>query len=275
MVVRVNEYPYFNEVPMMLFNYERIKRLNDLEFNVYNCIVTLDSKVLGMKIRDLAIASHVSTTVVLNFCKKMDCEGWTAFKIKYKEELQKNKAYESNEPITQQLIEHLQMYAQDTQKQDQLNKIVNLIYHSRRVIFIGAGPSGILAKYAALHFTTMEKTAQHIDSPYYPISEDDYHDTIVIALSVSGETKSVIQRLTRFKSLNATLVSITNTDENTMSKLSDLSLSYFVPQEEFYISEKLDEIHVTATTQIPVMYIIELMAKKFRKKKVLEQKNSN
>ena len=259
----------------MLFSYERIQRLNDLEFNVYNCITDLDAKVLNMKIRDLANASHVSTTVVLNFCKKMDCEGWTAFKIKYKEELQQARAFESNELVTKQIMDYLQMYAQDGKKQDQLDEVVDLIYHARRVIFIGAGPSGILAKYAALYFTTMAKTAQHIDSPYFPIPDEDYSDTIVIALSASGETKSVIQRLNRFKFLDATLVSITNTGENTMAKLADLSMSYSVPQEEFYVSEKLAEIHVTATTQIPVMYMIELMAKKFHQKKAVEHKASS
>jgi len=259
----------------VLFSYERIQRLNDLEFDVYNCITELDAKVLSMKIRDLADASHVSTTVVLNFCRKMDCEGWTAFKIKYKEELQQARASESNELVTKQIMDYLQMYVQDTQKQDQLDEVVDLIYRARRVIFIGAGPSGILSKYAALYFTTMAKTAQHIDSPYFPIPEDDYSDTIVIALSASGETKSVIQRCNRFKSLHATLVAITNTGDNTLSKLADVSMSYSVPQEEFYVSEKLAEIHVTATTAIPVMYMIELMAKKFHQKKVLESKVSD
>ena len=80
----------------------------------------------------------------------MDCEGWTAFKIKYKEELQQSRASESNELVTKQIMDYLQMYAQDGEKQDQLDKVVDLIYHARRIIFIGAGPSGILAKYAAL-----------------------------------------------------------------------------------------------------------------------------
>jgi len=251
----------------MLFTYERIQRLNDLEFDVYNMVTTLGEKVLAMKIRELADASHVSTTTVLNFCKKMDCDGWTAFKIKYKEERQQERAQPSNTLLTQPLIDYLQMFNQDKEKQQLLDKVVDLILKSRRVLFIGAGPSGILAKYAALYFTTMGKTAQHIDSPYFPIPEDDYQDTVVIALSVSGETKNVVQRLVRFKALNATLVAITNSEDNTMSKLSDISLSYAVPQEEFYVSEKLADIHVTATTQIPVMFLIELMAKAFHQKK--------
>ena len=255
----------------MLFSYERIKRLNDLEFNVYNCITDLDSRVLKMKIRELAEASHVSTTVVLNFCRKMDCEGWVVFKIKYKEELQQSKVSKSNQLASKQISDYFQMYAQDLKKQNQLDEVVNLIYHARSVIFIGAGPSGILAKYASLYFTTMGKTTQYIDTPYYPIPSEDYHDTVAIALSTSGETKSVIQRLNRFKTLGATLVSITNTGENTLAKLSDISISYSIPQEEFYVSETLAEIHITATTQIPTMYIIELMAKNFHEKKVTEE----
>jgi len=251
----------------MLFSYERIQRLNDLEFDVYNCILRLNAKVLTMKIRDLAQASHVSTTVILNFCRKMDCDGWIAFKVKYKEELQQEKGAKASEFTTDEVINYLQMYAKNLIEQDKLDKVVDLIYQMHRVIFIGAGSSGILAKYAAIYFTTLAKTAQHIDSPYYPIPEMDYSDTVVIALSVSGETKSVIQRLNRFKILNATLISITNAKASTMAKLSDISLFYSVPQEDFYVSEASAQIHVTATTGIPAMYMIELMAKKFYQRK--------
>lgn len=251
----------------MLFSYERIQRLNDLEFDVYNSIVKLSSKILTMKIRDLAETSHVSTTVVLNFCKKMDCDGWTSFKVRYKEELQQAKASQSNELLTNQVMDYLQMYVQDAQKQAQLDEVVDLILGARRVIFVGAGTSGILAKYAAVYFTSMSKTAQHIDSPYYSIPDEDYSDTVVFGLSASGETETVIWRLNRFKELHAVLVCITNNGNNTLSKLSDISMTYSVPHEEFYVSEQLTEIHVTATTSIPVMYMIELMAKKMRQKK--------
>ena len=67
-----------------MFKYEQVKDLNDLELEVYNYIMRHQEKVLEMKIRELAEGSHVSTTTVLRFCKKMGCNGYSEFKVKYK-----------------------------------------------------------------------------------------------------------------------------------------------------------------------------------------------
>lgn len=244
----------------MLFTYERVQRLNDLEFDVYSTILTLGDKVLNMKIRALAEEAHVSTTVILNFCKKVDCKGWTAFKTKYEEYLIENQ--KSVMSITAPIVDYFEMFDHDEEKLEKLNKVVDLICKSRKVIFIGAGTSGVLAKYGALYLSSMGKASQYIDSPYYSIPQEDYKGTIVIALSVSGETKSVISRLSRFKALNAALISFTNTENNTISKMADIPMTYYVPKEEFDIVEAIDQIHVTMTTQIPVLHLIETISKK-------------
>ena len=53
-----------------MFSYSQIQSLNDLELSVYNYIMDNKDKVRYMKIRELAAESHVSTTTILNFCKK-------------------------------------------------------------------------------------------------------------------------------------------------------------------------------------------------------------
>lgn len=244
----------------MLFTYERVQRLNDLEFDVYSTILTLGEKVLTMKIRTLAEEAHVSTTVILNFCRKVDCKGWTAFKTKFEGYLRDNQ--KQIVTISQPITDYFEMFEQDKEKQNTVDTIVASICGSRKVIFVGAGTSGVLAKYAALYLSSMGKPAQYIDSPYYSIPDEDYGQTIVIALSVSGETRSVINRLSRFKALNATLISFTNTDNNTITKMVDISVTYHVPEEEFDIVEAIDPIHVTMTTQLPVLHLIETISKK-------------
>lgn len=245
----------------MLFTYERIKQLNDLEFEVYNCVIKLGSSVLDMKIRQLADLAHVSTTVVLNFCKKMNCDGWTVFKIKYKESLQEKSL--SYRLITEPILDYLQVHDKDKDKQKQIDNAVDLINKARRVIFIGAGPSGVMAKYGALYLSNLGKSTQYIDLPYYPIPMEDYDDVVVVALSISGETVSVIHRLMRFKELGAKLIAITNAKGNTMSRMVDLPIFYHVPLEEFHISEKIAQFHINLTTQMPVMHLIETISKKY------------
>lgn len=192
----------------MLFTYERIQQLNDLEFAVYSTILNLDKRIIHMKIRTLADEAHVSTTVILNFCKKMDCDGWADFKLKFKEHTIRPTKAEMT--LTQPIIQYFSMYEQNKELKALLHNVIHLIRQSRKVLFIGAGPSGVLAKYGALYLSSMGKPAQYIDTPYYSIPEENLYNTIIIALSVSGETKSVINRLSRFKLLKATIISITN-----------------------------------------------------------------
>lgn len=249
---------------MALFTQERTSKLNDLEFEVYNCILKLERQVLHMKIRQLADMALVSTTVVLNFCKKMDCGGWTEFKLKYKESLEDEQSIDYTLSV-EPLVDSLRSFEKDDRKKRELECASRFVLESEQVIFVGAGPSGILAKYGGHYLSNLGKQSQYIDAPYYPTPSKDYSKVVVIGLSVSGETPSIISKLTTFKSLGAKIISITSTKENTVSRLSDLAFSYHVLQEEFYIDEKAAYIHVNMTSQIPVMYLIERISKGYDK----------
>lgn len=43
--------------------------------------------------------------------------------------------------------------------------------------------------------------------------------------------------------------------------MADTYLSYYVPHEEFTIAERTEQVHVTATIQIPVLHFIETISK--------------
>lgn len=55
-----------------MFTCQEIKSFNALELEVYNYIMRHQDQVVEMKIRELADATHVSTTTILRFCKKIE-----------------------------------------------------------------------------------------------------------------------------------------------------------------------------------------------------------
>ena len=67
-----------------MFSYEVIQSLNSLELTLYEYIMTNSKKVIYMRIRELADEAHVSTTTIFRFCKKLNCEGFSEFKVKFK-----------------------------------------------------------------------------------------------------------------------------------------------------------------------------------------------
>ncbi|PAC67237.1 RpiR family transcriptional regulator, partial [Enterobacter cloacae] len=67
-----------------MFSSEVISSFNEIESALYRYIMENSEKVVYMRIRDLADAAHISTSSVLRFCRKVNCEGFSEFKVKLK-----------------------------------------------------------------------------------------------------------------------------------------------------------------------------------------------
>lgn len=237
-----------------MFSYEILKSFNDLEMLVYHYIMEHKEEVKYMTIRALADAVHVSTSTVLRFCKKSGCDGYSEFRVKFKMYLQEEK---EKQPA-QDMEEILHFFHSVTSEayQQSIAVITEVVRHAKQLIFIGIGTSGILGKYGARYFSNLDKYSQHIEDPYFPITTN-LHDTVVIALSVSGETQQVIQLANRFKQHDYILISITNKSSSTLAKLSDYNLSY-------YVTERLVNQEYNITTQVPVIYLLETIGRLLR-----------
>ncbi len=231
-----------------MFNYEVIQSLNELELSLYSYIMKNRNKVVYMRIRELAEEAHVSTTTILRFCRKLKCEGFSEFKMYISEE--DNKKVRDD---TSEIINFLKKI-DNSDLDKKLDKLCDLAKAASNIIFLGIGSSGILCKYAARYFSSIGKFAVHIDDPFFPTNFSFYDNCLIIALSVSGETPTTIDSITRFKKEGCTIVSITNSEDCAISKISDLNLSYYVQQ------VKVGESDIT--TQLPVLYMIERIGKK-------------
>ncbi|OOM79065.1 MurR/RpiR family transcriptional regulator [Clostridium sp. BL-8] len=242
-----------------MFNYEIIQSLNDLELLLYRYIMKNAEKVVYMRIRELSDEAHVSTTTILRFCKKVNCEGYSEFKVKLKMHIQKNEENKISDDTS--IIIDFFKKLDNSELDRKLNVVCDFIKEARNVIFIGTGTSGILCKYAARYFSSIGRFAMYIDDPYFPRNYKMYEESVIIAISVSGETPTVIDHISNLKREHSTVISITNSENCTIAKISDLNISYYVQREKIGISD--------ITTQIPVLYIIESIGKRLHNK-VLE-----
>lgn len=235
-----------------MFSYNKIQSLNELELSLYNYIMKNSEKVVYMRIRELAKEAHVSTTTILRFCKKLDCEGFTEFKLKFKMYLEESNRRELTDN-TSMIIDFLKK-SQSEEYNYKLNTVCNEINKAENIIFMGIGFSGILSKYAARYFSVIGKKAIYIDDPFYPLPLDTSKNYVCVAVSVSGETSEVIDNINKLKQRGSKIISITNNENSTLAKISDLNISYYVQQ------EKIGNYDIT--TQIPVLYILEAIGRR-------------
>lgn len=230
-----------------MFTNEMITSFNELEISLYNYIIKNSEKVIYMRIRELADQTHVSTSTILRFCRKINCDGFSEFKVKLKLYLDrkeqsnlKSTKYFLSEFVERTLKGNFEAFIQDT---------AELVAKSGKVIFFGTGSSGILAEYGARYFSSLGKFASFIKDPFYPINSKDLKDSTAIILSVSGETDYTLKLANLLKSEGSRIVSITNSKNCTLAKISDINIAYYVT--ELYLGE------ANITTQIPVIYILE------------------
>ena len=239
---------------MSMFSHSAIASLNNLEMMVYNTVIKNRDQVMYMTIRELADAAGVSTTTVLRFCRKLKCDGYSEFRVRFKLYLEQNEPQQANFGASE-IISFFKSVNND-EFDTLLNNAVDIILSSERIIFVGAGTSGSLAKYGARFFS---KYSNHIDDPYFPVTNDMAKNALAIVLSVSGETEEILRFASQFSLHHCKVLSITSHEHSRLAKLADFNLSWHVPQTR--IAGVYD-----ITTQIPVIYILESLGRKLAKK---------
>ncbi|MBP1042706.1 MurR/RpiR family transcriptional regulator [Vagococcus sp. BWB3-3] len=242
----------------MLF-LDRTPDLTPFDLEIYKFISDNLEQVSYMRIRDLAKATHTSTTSIARFCKKFDCSGYAEFRIKLQLFLNEQHPEELTAVDETAYMDFLARTSQPLYR-DKLKDAVSLLQNKELVLFIGLGSSNIMAEYGALYFSSIFNMALRIEDPSnYPIDylSKSLSDKIcIIALSVSGETQEIINYLNHLNFSNSSIISITNSSKSTIAQLADVNIPYYIARES---SSGAD-----ITSQLPALYTIENLAKEVR-----------
>lgn len=236
-----------------LFPYESVRSFNETDIRVYKYVVAHMGKVRYMTIRELASELHLSTSSVLRFCNKVGCEGYSEFKKRLEQERRQGRETPPREDLRELLL-YFQRTATSAFEQ-KISQVVEMVREARKVIFVGQGSSGTLAKYGARYFSNMGKFSIGLEDTHYPITESEDNTTVVIALSESGETKEVIDIVRKFRLRQCRILSITNASNTTLGRLSDENIAYNVNHQRINGG-------YNATTQVPVLFIVEAIARR-------------
>ncbi|EUJ38622.1 MurR/RpiR family transcriptional regulator [Brochothrix campestris] len=235
-----------------MFTTAVIKQFTEIEQQLYRYIRDNREQVMYMRVRELAEATQVSAATIVRFTRKIGCEGFSEFKLRLKEE--------AKLPVPEKLNNTVKV-ANDFFSRDLtadyeavFEQAVALIKTSELVVFFGIGTSGILAEYGSRYFSNLDQRTFFVKDPFYPTVGRPFKKSVMIILSVSGETEQVLEQARNMLSNGSKVISITNTAHNTLASLSDINLSYYVPQEKM--------THANITTQLPVLFLLEALAKR-------------
>lgn len=236
----------------MLNKEEIIEKLNEKEIKVYRYILTHSLEFPFMTIREVANGVQVSTTVILNFVKKMGYKSFKEFKLAYR--LQERKSRESKRVYDDKQVIGALMQLDNEYYQEKLDIAKAMIGNHNNLIFTGIGNSGLIGTYGARIFSSVGKYANAISDPFVRINAS-MEDTVIIALSISGKTPELLRIVESCKILGAQIISITTNMKSPLALMSNVTIPYFLK------TDTVDQIDLTS--QILAVAIIERLARNY------------
>jgi len=115
------------------------------------------------------------------------------------------------------IVEHVSKVAEKISKEE-VDKIIELLKEPRSIFIIGSGRSKLIGEAFAMRLAQLELDVHVIgDSTTIAPKKDD----LIIAISSSGDTKSIISEIRRLKEKGANIIGITANPESKLAKLSD------------------------------------------------------
>ena len=118
-----------------LFQHQQIAQMNERELMVYNYVSSHLEEASKMNIRELAAACEVSTTTVLRFCGKLECDGYTEFKYRLQQVLKKKWEAVAYDSSSIQAIQYLQNLAGDKEIQKKIEQAARWCAQAKQILF--------------------------------------------------------------------------------------------------------------------------------------------
>lgn len=231
-------------------------QLPSAERKVADIVLSNMSAVLDYCIAELAYASKVSEPTVVRFCRHIGYRGLKDLKVSIAKTLTPADAeplqYTNIVPgdtidVIKQKVTHSILQAfQDTMdilNNDDLQKAVDILRQSHYIEIFGVGGSAMVARLAQHNFRKLGMRITLCTDPEstYFMTEQYSKGDVIFAISVSGETESVVNAVKFAKSHGAMVISITGVDNSTLKALSDVNLpamsrSYIIlPEDHSYV----------------------------------------
>ena len=228
---------------------------------IANYILDNKDKCVRMTLRELGNECRLSETTIIRFINKLDYTSYQAFRLDMAQDVMKNnaaiqgngeeqheiKAGDSPEEIKNKVISIAASAITDINKLvdgQKLAKVTELIEKSNKIMFFGAGGSGVIAtdeyhKFLRCGLDVINESNTHIALIHAALlSEND----LLILISHEGESKEVIECAKLAKRSGATVLGITSYMNSDLAKIADLCIFSSTNDSPYYTDDMVSRI---------------------------------
>jgi DNA-binding MurR/RpiR family transcriptional regulator len=249
---------------------ESINSLSPSERQVGEYILSHLGEIDGLSIYETAEKAKSSTSAVMRFCRTLGYSGFRNFSLELTKELvpeARNRSMDytdirvgdNRSSIIKSICRNNMQAIDDTLAvidHSQIDLAVQALKNAKRIDFYGYGASAIVAMDAQQKFMRINRFATAHEGPHLQIVSASTlgPEGVAVAISVSGETKEIIEAAIAAKKSGATVIAITKFSKNHLQKVADIKLSMRSP--EIFIRSAAMSSRIAQLTVIDILYSI-------------------
>lgn len=235
-----------------MYFYENLKKyrhlLNAGEKKMLESLLDFRKDIQSATIRQVASEHFTTPNSIIRMCQKLGFKGFTEFKEAYYFSLQEQKNIKNITSLDEQIIKTKQLITHEL-----LTQTIEMLNHAESIAIFAVGLSRFVAEDLNERLKLLGKFSQTFVDPHIMkhTAKTMRPNQVAIAISLSGETDTVLSAATIAKAQGVKLISITGFSNNTLAKLSDVQL--YAMTSELYLDG------IDASDRFSLYYIANLL----------------
>ncbi|QPA32328.1 MurR/RpiR family transcriptional regulator [Thermaerobacillus caldiproteolyticus] len=201
-------------------------KLNETDDQIVDYILSHRQEIVNMSIQKLSQNLYTVPNTIVRLAKKLGYKGFSELKTALVLE-DRLKTFDITK-ISDHIFKTYDMIDMDT-----IDMAARKIYESKRTLFYGVGDSAYFCEMMAKNLRCVGKQAEFFTQRHEMIysAEHIQPKDLIFVISVSGETKQVLDAVTIAKQKEVFIVSLTHLNENSLAALSNLRLYCWAPKQ--------------------------------------------
>lgn len=218
--------------------------LTKSERKMADYILTNRSEVSNKTMNDITAEISVGDATVIRFCKKIGYSGFSDLKIEIaKEDFSKRYEYQSEDMYYDKIFSDSITVLNETYQlidSNDLKETIQYIAQAENISIFGVGSSGqIGVSFEKMLLRVGLRGKAYHDAHFQSqVASIMSADDVVVAMSLSGRTRDIIDSVRLAKKNGAKIIVLSNTTISPLSKLADVLLQ--TPVNEFINGESIE-----------------------------------
>ncbi|REB05563.1 MurR/RpiR family transcriptional regulator [Sporosarcina sp. BI001-red] len=196
------------------------------EHKIYTYLTANVTQVIYLSLTELCEASGVAEATVLRFFRKLGYKGFQDFKYSYAQELAADATVPEHGTYLDKIRSNMVKTVEDSAAlvdEKELQRTIEVMKQKDNIVIFGVGSSGIAGLDMQSRLMRIGRQATAVIDPHFQVmlASSLNENSVVIAISISGGTKDIVDSVKIAKEKGATIIVLTNYLKSPLSQYAD------------------------------------------------------